>query len=65
MDRLSPEHRTVLELVFTENYGYAEVAVILGCPVNTVKTRIFHARKKLADLLAKRGYSPYDLQEGL
>ena len=61
MDRLSFEHRTVLELVFSENYGYEEVAVIMGCPVNTVKTRIFHARKKLAELLAKRGYSPYDL----
>jgi len=61
MDRLSFEHRTVLELVFSENYGYEEVALIMGCPVNTVKTRIFHARKKLAELLAKRGYSPYDL----
>ncbi|SJM92857.1 RNA polymerase, sigma-24 subunit, ECF subfamily [Crenothrix polyspora] len=64
MDRLSPEHRIVLELVFTENYAYQDIAIITDCPVNTVKTRMFHARKKLADLLAKRGYSPYDLQEG-
>jgi RNA polymerase sigma-70 factor (ECF subfamily) len=64
MDRLSTEHRIVLELVFTENYTYQDIAIITDCPVNTVKTRMFHARKKLADLLAKRGYSPYDLQEG-
>ena len=63
LDRLTPEHRVVLELVFTENYSYEEVAVIIGCPINTVKTRIFHARKKLAQLLAKRGYSPYVIQE--
>jgi RNA polymerase sigma-70 factor, ECF subfamily len=64
LDRLTLEHRIVLELVFAEHYAYEEVASITGCPVNTVKTRVFHARKKLAELLAKRGYSPYELQEG-
>jgi RNA polymerase sigma-70 factor (ECF subfamily) len=28
--------------------GYADIAVIMGCPVNTVKTRMFHARRRLA-----------------
>ncbi|WP_394751825.1 RNA polymerase sigma factor [Crenothrix sp.] len=64
MDRLSPEHRIVLELAFTENYAYQDIALITDCPVNTVKTRMFHARKKLAELLTKRGYSPYALQDG-
>jgi RNA polymerase sigma-70 factor (ECF subfamily) len=31
---------------------YAEIAGIAGCPLNTVKTRMFHARRKLKELLA-------------
>ena len=29
-----------------------QIAEVLGCPVNTVKTRMFHARRRLARLLA-------------
>ena len=56
LDLLSAEQRMVLELTFVEGYSYQEIADITACPVNTVKTRVFHARKKLAELLAKRGY---------
>jgi RNA polymerase sigma factor (sigma-70 family) len=49
---LSPSHRSVVELTFLLDYSYAEVAQIVGCPVNTVKTRMFHARAKLRHLLA-------------
>lgn len=56
LDQLSPEHRSVIELTFAEERSYPEIAAIAGCPVNTVKTRMFHARKKLAQLLAGRGY---------
>ncbi|MGR9087468.1 MAG: RNA polymerase sigma factor [Gammaproteobacteria bacterium] len=56
MEQLTPEHRMVLELTFSEQLPYQDVAAITGCPVNTVKTRVFHARKKLAGLLASRGY---------
>ena len=56
LDLLSAEQRMVLELTFVEGYSYQEIADITDCPVNTVKTRVFHARKKLAELLAKRGY---------
>jgi len=31
--------------------GYREIAQIMNCPVGTVKTRMFHARQKLKDLL--------------
>jgi RNA polymerase sigma-70 factor (ECF subfamily) len=31
--------------------GYAEIAEIMECPVNTVKTRLFHARRRLATML--------------
>ncbi len=48
LERLSPEHRAVVELTFFEGRSYAEIAEIVGCPVNTVKTRIFHARRQLA-----------------
>ncbi|WP_411726857.1 RNA polymerase sigma factor [Methyloglobulus sp.] len=63
LEQLSPEHRAVLELAFTEHNSYQDIAAITGCPVNTVKTRMFHARKKLAGLLAKRGYSVNGFEE--
>jgi RNA polymerase sigma-70 factor (ECF subfamily) len=58
LDRLSPEHRMVLELAFSEGRSYQEIAEIVGCPPNTVKTRVFHAKKKLHEWLERRGYSP-------
>lgn len=48
---LPSEQRMVLELTFLEGLTYAEIAEILDCPVNTVKTRVFHARRKLRDML--------------
>ena len=47
LDRLTPEHRLVVELTFFAGCSYVEIAEIAGCPVNTVKTRMFHARRKL------------------
>ncbi|BBL76153.1 hypothetical protein MishRS11D_32510 [Methylomagnum ishizawai] len=44
---LPPDQRAVIELTFYEGLHYKDIAVILGCPENTVKTRMFHARKKL------------------
>ena len=52
LDQLSPEHRAVIELTFFENCSYQEIAEIVGCPENTVKTRMFHARKRLKRLLS-------------
>jgi len=57
LDQLSPDHRAVIELTFGEERSYPEIAEILDCPLNTVKTRMFHARKKLAQLLAQRGHA--------
>ncbi|MGI9334648.1 MAG: RNA polymerase sigma factor [Gammaproteobacteria bacterium] len=50
---LSAEQRGVVELTFNEGFSYAEIAEITGVPVNTVKTRMFHARKRLAEALAE------------
>ena len=57
MQRLSPSHRSVVELTYQFGYSYAEIAEIVGCPVNTVKTRMHHARmqlRKILEVLAKR-----------
>lgn len=52
--RLTPAHREVIELTFYQEFSYPEIAAILSCPVNTVKTRMFYARKELRDLLEER-----------
>jgi RNA polymerase sigma-70 factor (ECF subfamily) len=52
LDGLSPEHRLVVELTFFLGCSYVEIAEIAGCPVNTVKTRMFHARVRLRRILA-------------
>jgi len=44
---LSPEQRMVVELTYYHGCAYREIAQIVGCPVDTVKTRMFHARRKL------------------
>jgi RNA polymerase sigma factor (sigma-70 family) len=49
---LSAEQRAVVELTYYHGYAYREIAEIVGCPVNTVKTRMFHARRKLRAVLA-------------
>jgi RNA polymerase sigma factor (sigma-70 family) len=51
VESLSPDHRAVVELAFAEDYSYQEISIALDCPVNTVKTRMFYARKHLAELL--------------
>lgn len=44
--------RAAFQLSFYHGMGYAEIAELMECPVNTVKTRLFHARRRLAALLA-------------
>ena len=58
--KLSPDHQAVIELCFSEDFTYQEIAEIMDCPLNTVKTRLFHARKRLADMLARKGFSLSD-----
>jgi RNA polymerase sigma-70 factor (ECF subfamily) len=47
MTSLSSEHRAVVDLTYFHGMGYREIAEIVGCPVDTVKTRMFHARRRL------------------
>lgn len=51
MNSLSPDHRVVMELAYFEGLNYSEIAQVANCPENTVKTRMFHARKKLQGIL--------------
>ena len=51
MDRLSAEQRAVVDLTYFHELGYREIAEILSCPVDTVKTRMFHARRRLKEAL--------------
>jgi RNA polymerase sigma-70 factor (ECF subfamily) len=48
---LSPDHRQVVELTYYFGCSYREIAAIAGCPENTVKTRMYHARRRLRHLL--------------
>src|SRR6202043_2645174 len=52
---LSPDHREIVDLVYYHEKSVEEVAEIIGRPGNTVKRRLFYARKKLADLLKPAG----------
>ena len=50
--KLSPEHGEVIDLVYYHDKSVEEVARIIGIPEATVKTRMFYARKKLAELVS-------------
>ena len=51
LTRLSLEHREIIDLVYYHDKSVDECAQILGVPSGTVKTRMFYARKKLAELV--------------
>ncbi|HEY4573032.1 MAG TPA: sigma-70 family RNA polymerase sigma factor, partial [Thermoanaerobaculia bacterium] len=59
MAQLPPEQRAVVELTYYQGCSYPEIAAIVGCPVNTVKTRMFHARRRLREVLPGLGVSGY------
>lgn len=52
---LSPEQRAVVELTFYAGLAYKEIAQVVDCPVNTVKSRMFHARRRLSEALRRLG----------
>ena len=53
LSQLSPDHREIIDLVYYHDKTIEEVADIVGVPKNTVKTRMFYARRRLAQLLAQ------------
>jgi RNA polymerase sigma factor (sigma-70 family) len=48
---LSPEQRAVIQMTYYLGYSCRDIAQVLDCPVDTVKTRMFYARRRLRTLL--------------
>src|SRR5262245_34379503 len=53
--QLSPAHREIIDLVYYHGKTIDDVSEIVGVPQNTVKTRMFYARKRIAELMAAKG----------
>lgn len=51
LDRLPAAQRAVMVLTYYHDMAYSDIAEVVECPLNTVKTRMFHARHRLKDLL--------------
>ena len=51
MEQLPTEQRMALEFAYGYGHSCEEIALMMECPVNTVKTRLFHARAKLRTIL--------------
>jgi RNA polymerase sigma-70 factor, ECF subfamily len=56
LTELSAAHREIVDLVYYHEKTIEEVAEIVGVPLNTVKTRMFYARQRIAELMAAKGY---------
>lgn len=52
MRELSPTHRAVLDLTYFHEAGYREIAEIMDCPIDTVKSRMYYARRHMKRALA-------------
>ena len=55
LTQLSPAHREVIDLIYYHERPMDDVATILRIPAATVRTRMFYARKHLAELLKAHG----------
>jgi RNA polymerase sigma-70 factor (ECF subfamily) len=64
LEKLSVDQRVVIELVYGVGHSLDDVAVIMQCPVGTVKARLFHARVKLRNVLPALAGEPARLKEG-
>jgi RNA polymerase sigma-70 factor, ECF subfamily len=57
LSQLSSDHREVIDLVYYREKTVEEVAEIIHAPANTVKTRMFYARKRMEKLLTASGWT--------
>ena len=55
MGSLSPEHKEILELAYFKELPVKHIATMLKISENTVKTRMFHARKRMKHILSRAG----------
>jgi RNA polymerase sigma-70 factor (ECF subfamily) len=56
--RVGPDSRAVLVLRHFHDCSYEEMALVLGIPEKTVKSRLFSARRQLRELLEAKGLLP-------
>jgi RNA polymerase sigma-70 factor, ECF subfamily len=52
LSRLPPKQHLVLILAYRMEFSCEEISAIVKCPVNTVKTRMLHARRKLRTIIS-------------
>ncbi len=62
LERLSLEHRMVLELVFYQGLSLNEVAEVCECPLGTIKSRLNYAKASLRGLLNREGLQVEDVE---
>ena len=55
LDQLSPADRAVVTLFYWENMPYAEIEEITGLTISAIKSRLFRARRVMAELLVQEG----------
>lgn len=60
LTRLPDDHRMAIELSYFAGCTYREIADIADCPEGTVKTRVFHARQKLKQILSEMGSESFE-----
>jgi len=51
--QLPPPQREALLLRYQDDLSYAEIALVVGCPIGTVRTRLHHAKRRLHELLER------------
>ena len=59
LDRMPPGYRTVFNLYVIEGYKHREIAEMLGISINTSKSQLILAKKRMREQLTKIGYSPH------
>jgi RNA polymerase sigma-70 factor (ECF subfamily) len=61
LDELSDDYRVVVVLADLEGMKYKDIAVILGCPIGTVMSRLFRARRVLEGKLRRVAATDYGI----
>ncbi len=56
VNALTPEHRTIIDLIYYKGRSVKDVARLTGIPESTAKTRMFYARRRLSELLRRSGF---------
>ena len=51
---LPPLQREAVQLRYRDGMSYTEIALVVGCPVGTVRTRLHHAKRRLHERLTTR-----------